>query len=131
MHVTRIQPPQLPPHVAACLAGLARIGGRAWLVGGSVRDLLLGRAPRDFDVATDLAPAAVAAGFDEVDLRSARFGACVVRLLAHEVTVTTLHGFCQRVLREHAFDTMSTALAQRGDSWRTKLPAFRASELLG
>lgn len=90
MHVTRIQPPQLPPHVAACLAGLARIGGRAWLVGGSVRDLLLGRAPRDFDVATDLEPEAVAAGFDEADLRSARFGACVVRLLAHEVTVTTL-----------------------------------------
>ena len=34
-------------------------------------------------------------------------------------------------LQAHRFDTMSAALAQRGDSWRTKLPAYRASELLG
>ena len=36
-----------------------------------------------------------------------------------------------RLLREHRFDTMSAALGQRGDSWRTKLPALRASELFG
>ncbi|MCS6897626.1 MAG: HD domain-containing protein [Nitrospira sp.] len=34
-----------------------RVGGRAWLVGGSVRDLLLGRQPQDLDIEiTGLAP---------------------------------------------------------------------------
>ena len=28
-------------------------GFQAWLVGGSVRDLVLGREPKDYDIATD------------------------------------------------------------------------------
>lgn len=35
---------------------LARSGYKAYLVGGCVRDLLLGRAPKDFDVATSATP---------------------------------------------------------------------------
>lgn len=35
---------------------LIRYGHRAYLVGGSVRDLLLGRRPKDFDVATSAQP---------------------------------------------------------------------------
>ncbi|MCB1008530.1 MAG: polynucleotide adenylyltransferase PcnB [Acidobacteria bacterium] len=35
---------------------LADGGHRAYLVGGSVRDLMLGREPKDFDVATDARP---------------------------------------------------------------------------
>ena len=38
------------------LNGLHRAGHQAYLVGGSVRDLLLGREPKDFDVATDAHP---------------------------------------------------------------------------
>ncbi|MHB0887548.1 polynucleotide adenylyltransferase PcnB [Acidithiobacillus sp.] len=38
------------------LNGLHRAGFQAYLVGGSVRDLLLGREPKDFDVATDARP---------------------------------------------------------------------------
>ncbi|MBN6739363.1 polynucleotide adenylyltransferase PcnB [Acidithiobacillus sp. MC6.1] len=38
------------------LNGLHRAGFQAYLVGGSVRDLLLGREPKDFDVATDAHP---------------------------------------------------------------------------
>ena len=44
------------------VAGEARAaGGRAWLVGGAVRDALLGREPLDLDVAVEAAPGAVAA----------------------------------------------------------------------
>ena len=32
---------------------LKNAGYKAYLVGGSVRDLLLGREPKDFDIATD------------------------------------------------------------------------------
>src|SRR5690606_2831637 len=35
---------------------LARHGYQAYLVGGCVRDLLLGRMPKDFDVATSAKP---------------------------------------------------------------------------
>ena len=36
-----------------CCEALQRRGYRAYIVGGAVRDLLLGVAPKDFDVATD------------------------------------------------------------------------------
>ena len=35
---------------------LRRHGYQAWLVGGCVRDLLLGTPPKDYDVATDATP---------------------------------------------------------------------------
>ena len=35
---------------------LHKAGYAAYLVGGSVRDLLLGHQPKDFDVATDATP---------------------------------------------------------------------------
>ncbi len=42
---------------------LKRHGHQAYLVGGCVRDLLLGRRPKDFDVATDATPEEVKALF--------------------------------------------------------------------
>ena len=39
-----------------CCDALQRRGYRAYIVGGAVRDLLLGVAPKDFDVATDATP---------------------------------------------------------------------------
>lgn len=41
------------------LYGLSDAGYKAYLVGGGVRDLLLGREPKDFDVGTDATPAEV------------------------------------------------------------------------
>ncbi len=38
------------PVVTGVCRVLERVGGRAWLVGGSVRDLLLGRTPEDSDI---------------------------------------------------------------------------------
>src|SRR5262249_16886501 len=38
------------------LRRLARNGHTAYLVGGCVRDLLLGRTPKDFDIATSATP---------------------------------------------------------------------------
>ena len=44
-------------------SGSAREGKRAWIVGGCVRDLLLGRAAADWDVATDARPSELLAIF--------------------------------------------------------------------
>ena len=38
------------------LSRLTQSGHKAYLVGGSVRDLMLGRTPKDFDAATDAGP---------------------------------------------------------------------------
>ena len=43
----------------ASAGGCARRGHQAHLVGGGVRDMLLGRPPADFDLATDARPDAV------------------------------------------------------------------------
>ncbi|MDP9244224.1 MAG: CCA tRNA nucleotidyltransferase [Chloroflexota bacterium] len=53
----------LPPAVAAVLVALRQGGHEAALVGGSVRDLVNGDQPADWDVATSAPPEVVAARF--------------------------------------------------------------------
>ncbi len=68
---------------------LRAAGHRAYWVGGCVRDLLMGREPHDYDVATDAPPEVVAALFPRVHLVGARFGVVVVTLDGHRYEVTT------------------------------------------
>lgn len=53
----------VPVPVARCCAVLQQAGHAAYPVGGAVRDLLLGRVPDDWDVATSALPAQVLALF--------------------------------------------------------------------
>ena len=46
----------IPKEVKAIGDGLAKSGHEAYLVGGCVRDILLGREPKDWDIATDATP---------------------------------------------------------------------------
>lgn len=59
---------------------LRRAGFQALLAGGCVRDLVLQRAPKDWDVATDAEPEEVAALFDHTVAVGAQFGISVVML---------------------------------------------------
>ena len=59
---------------------LRRAGFQALLAGGCVRDLALGRAPKDWDVATDAGPEEVAALFANTVAVGAQFGISVVML---------------------------------------------------
>jgi tRNA nucleotidyltransferase (CCA-adding enzyme) len=54
---------EIPADVLALCRRLHDAGHQAHLVGGGVRDMLLGRPPSDFDVATDAVPEAVLALF--------------------------------------------------------------------
>ncbi|MBQ6662471.1 MAG: HD domain-containing protein [Firmicutes bacterium] len=47
---------RIPAAVATILEGLEAAGFQAYIVGGCVRDALLGMEPHDFDVTTDAAP---------------------------------------------------------------------------
>lgn len=74
----------------AVLDGLNGGGYRACLVGGAVRDLLLGVAPKDFDVATDAEPEAVVEVFGrKARLIGRRFRICHVRFGREIVEVST------------------------------------------
>jgi poly(A) polymerase len=57
---------------------LRQRGFRAYLVGGCVRDLLLGREPKDYDVATDAMPEQVMGIFPETYAVGAQFGVVLV-----------------------------------------------------
>ena len=46
----------LPEHVRQCMDILSRAGHRVFLVGGCVRDALLGLVPHDFDLCSDALP---------------------------------------------------------------------------
>jgi poly(A) polymerase len=58
---------------------LRAAGYQAWLVGGSVRDLLLGVKPKDFDVATSALPERIVELFPHSGLVGAHFGVVLVR----------------------------------------------------
>ncbi len=87
-----VDPSRIPPAVRDLAGRLEAQGERAWLVGGSVRDLVLGRSPRDFDLATTASPERVLALFPRAVPVGLRFGTVMVPLPppAGPVDVTTL-----------------------------------------
>lgn len=68
---------------------LEQHGHRAFLVGGCVRDLLLGRPPADYDVATDATPERVSQLFPDSVTVGARFGVILVPRDGLKVEVAT------------------------------------------
>ena len=68
---------------------LRKSGYQAYLVGGGVRDLLLGREPKDFDVATDATPEEVRQVFRNCRLIGRRFRLAHVRFGREIIEVAT------------------------------------------
>lgn len=84
---------ELPAPVAAACGRLREAGFQAYVVGGSVRDSLLGRPPHDWDLATDARPEEVLALFPGARPTGIVFGTVTVPLDGdeppHQVEVTT------------------------------------------
>ncbi len=66
-------------------AELRARGFQAWLVGGCVRDLLLGREPKDYDISTEARPEQLLRLFPQAQLVGAQFGV----VLVHGVEIAT------------------------------------------
>lgn len=79
----------VPEPVARVVERLAAAGHHAYLVGGCVRDGLLGRSPEDYDIATSATPSEVERLFDKVVPVGAAFGSSLVLSSGMEVHVTT------------------------------------------
>jgi len=71
------------------LAHLAEAGFESQLVGGCVRDLMLGREPKDFDVVTDARPEQIRKLFRNAWLIGRRFRLVHVRFGREVIEVTT------------------------------------------
>src|SRR5947209_16871712 len=71
------------------IAKLRAAGHQAYLVGGCVRDLLLGIPPKDFDIATDARPDRILDLFPNSGRVGAHFGVVLVRDAFSQVEVAT------------------------------------------
>jgi tRNA nucleotidyltransferase/poly(A) polymerase len=71
------------------IAELRSRGHVAWLVGGCVRDLVLGRTPKDYDVATDARPDEVLRIWPGSEQVGAKFGVVLVSREGATVEVVT------------------------------------------
>jgi tRNA nucleotidyltransferase (CCA-adding enzyme) len=80
----------IPDFVRAVLNTLEKAGYGAWLVGGCLRDMLLGRDIHDWDVATTALGAEVLPLFPKTVETGARFGTVTVLTSGGPVEVTTL-----------------------------------------
>ena len=74
------------------LSRLNKAGYEAYLVGGAVRDLLLGHRPKDFDVATDATPEQVKELFRNCRLIGRRFRLAHIHFGRHIIEVATFRG---------------------------------------
>jgi poly(A) polymerase len=115
----------ISPNALKVLYRLKNAGYEAFLVGGGVRDLLLGRHPKDFDVVTDADPDEIKQLFRNCRLIGRRFRLAHVRFGRDIVEVATFratgvdsaeddraHSDRGRILRDNVYGTIDE------DVWR-------------
>ena len=115
----------ISPNALKVLYRLKSAGFEAFLVGGSVRDLLLDRHPKDFDVVTNADPDQIQALFRNCRLIGRRFRLAHVRFGRDIVEVATFraagalpddddraHSDSGRILRDNVYGTIDE------DVWR-------------
>ena len=81
----------LPENILYCLNILERSGCEAWVVGGCVRDALLGRTPKDYDICTRALPEQTRAVFagHQLILAGEKHGTVGVVVEGQTVEITT------------------------------------------
>ncbi len=100
---------QISINALKVLSRLNRHGYQAYLVGGSVRDMILGRAPKDFDIATDAHPEDVRSLFKNSRLIGRRFRIVHVRFGREIIEVATFRAAWSENQREQSENGMLLA----------------------
>jgi len=97
-------------------------GHKAYVVGGAVRDLLIGAEPKDFDIATDATPEDVRKAFRRARIIGRRFQIVHVMMGQETLEVTTFRGTLDektktdehgRVLHDNVFGSHMEDAARR------------------
>jgi poly(A) polymerase len=101
---------------------LQAAGFKAYVVGGAVRDLLFGAAPKDFDIATDATPEQVKSHFRRAIIIGRRFRLVHVMFGAETIEVSTFRAYGDeerstdehgRVLADNVFGPQHEDAARR------------------
>jgi len=94
----------IDPDALKVLYRLSQLGYTAYLVGGGVRDLLIGREPKDFDIGTSAKPNEVKRAFKNCFLIGRRFRLAHVRFGEKVIETATFRQNSQTVgeIIEHA-----------------------------
>lgn len=115
----------ISPAALRIIKQLEEAGFQAFLVGGGVRDLLLGSHPKDFDVATSATPEEVRKLFRGARIIGRRFQIVHVRIGREVIEVTTFRGHHEAenhkavknddgmLLRDNVYGTLETDAARR------------------
>ncbi|MGH8477674.1 MAG: polynucleotide adenylyltransferase PcnB [Methylococcales bacterium] len=112
---------QISEEALKVLSRLKQAGFQAYLVGGCVRDLLLGREPKDFDVVTDARPEQIKSIFRNCRLIGRRFRLAHIYFGRKVIEVATFRGGDSngdrvvengRLLRDNVYGTLEE------DVWR-------------
>ena len=102
--------------------GLQQQGHKAYVVGGAVRDLLIGAEPKDFDIATDATPDEIRHAFRRSRAIGRRFQIVHVMMGQETIEVTTFRGMLDantktdehgRVLHDNVFGSQADDAARR------------------
>ena len=102
--------------------GLQQQGHQAYVVGGAVRDLLIGADPKDFDVATDATPDEIRRAFRRSRAIGRRFQIVHVMMGQETIEVTTFRGMLDanaktdehgRILHDNVFGSQADDAARR------------------
>lgn len=80
----------VPPHVCEIMACLFRSGFHVWVVGGALRDMLSGRAPKDYDLATDAPADTIMKLFSRVIPVGIEHGTVRIHVDEGDIEVTTV-----------------------------------------
>ena len=87
-----IEPKNISPAARYVVEGLQKAGFTAYVVGGCVRDLLLGHQPKDFDVATNATPEEIHEQFRGSRMIGRRFRLVHVRKGREIIEISTFRG---------------------------------------
>ncbi len=111
---------QLPSYLIKVLTGLDKAGYDAYIVGGCIRDLLLDKVPKDFDVVTNATPEQIRAVFKNCRLIGKRFRLAHIYFGRNIVEVATFRSLDKgetdnkgRVLNQNIFGNMETDVFRR------------------
>lgn len=98
---------EIPGAIMGLMKRMRRAGHTAYLVGGTVRDLLLKRKPKDFDIVVDTTPKKIKKLFWGSMIVGKRIPVAILRAGEDDVEISSFHSFGEQASRRNP-DTLKT-----------------------
>jgi putative nucleotidyltransferase with HDIG domain len=100
--IFEVKSPNIPPEVATVVKTLKNKGFEAFLIGGCVRDILLNRKPKDWDVTTNATPDEIISLFEDTFYENTFGTVGVVNKLTTDETLRTIEVTPYRLESEYS-----------------------------